>query len=410
MVEAGTESSSLDPVQAQYERWVYPPRVYDLAELPLSTQGRTQDMHALSWLFWPHAPYRDDLDVLVAGCGSVAAAAQAFVFPRARVVGIDVSRASLEHEELLKRKHSLANLTLHHLRVEDVAALTTDFDFIICHGVLHHLEDPVAGLRALGQVLRRDGVIDIMVYGKYGRLGVGVLQDLFRVMGLEQDPAGVQVVKDTLAALPPAHPVQTHRRMAAQDMASDEGLIDTFLHRRERSYGCGDCVDLVREAGLVFQGWKENGLYHPETRLDAANPLWPHLRTLPERELWQTVEMLDATISAHWFHACRTERDRATYVIQFEDEAFLDYVPLARISKVMPPEHPGPAVLICRPPLPPMALYQPQARILKQTNGNRTVRECLTAAGLDQGPAAVTLARSLFSALWRVGYVLFHLA
>ncbi len=132
------------------------------------------------------------------------------------VVGIDVSRASLQHEDLLKKKHGLANLTLHHLRIEDVATLGADFDFIICHGVLHHLASPVAGLSALANVLRTDGVIDIMVYGKYGRLGVGVLQDLFRVMRLEQDPPGVQVVKDTLAALSPAHPVQTHRRMAAQ--------------------------------------------------------------------------------------------------------------------------------------------------------------------------------------------------
>ena len=403
------ELASLDPVQAQYERWVYPPRVYDLAELPLATQGRTQDMHALSWLFWPHAPYRDDLDILVAGCGSIAAAAQAYVFPRSHVVGIDVSRASLEHEELLKRKHHLANLTLHHLRVEDVATLQADFDFIICHGVLHHLEDPALGLHALGQALRRDGVIDIMVYGKYGRLGVTVLQDLFRVLGLEQDPAGVQGVKDTLAALPPAHPVQTHRRMAAQDMASDEGLVDTFLHRRERSYSCGGCLDLVRAAGLVFQGWKENGLYYPDARLPATNPLWPFLRKLPERDLWHAIEMLDSTISAHWFHACRADRDPATYVIQFDDEAFLDYVPLARISEVRPPRQPGPVVLICRPPLPPMALDETQGRILKQTNGSRSVRECLTAAGLDQSSASVMLARSLFSALWRVGYALFHL-
>jgi SAM-dependent methyltransferase len=403
------DPSSLDPVQAQYERWVYPPRVYDLAELPLATQGRTQDMHGLSRLFWPQAPYRDDLDILVAGCGSLAAAAQAYVYPRARVVGIDVSRASLEHEDLLKRKHNLSNLTLHHMRVEDVAALAADFNFIICHGVLHHLEDAAAGLHALGQVLRTDGVIDVMVYGKYGRLGVTVLQDLFRVMGLEQDAAGVQVVKDTLAALAPTHPVQTHRRMAAQDMASDEGLVDTFLHRRERTYSCGDCLDLVQGAGLVFQGWKENGLYHPDTRIPANHPLWPHLRKLNQRALWQTVEMLDASISAHWFHACRPDRNPASYVIQFEDDAFLDYAPIARISKMAPPDRPGAAVLVTRPPLPPMALDERQAQIFRHTNGSRSVRECLALAGLAEGPATIALARSLFRALWHVGYVLFHL-
>src|SRR5207302_4663278 len=133
----------------------------------------------------------------------------------------------------------------------------SSFDFIVCYGVLHHLADPVAGLRALGRVLKPDGVIDIMVYGRYGRLGVSMMQELFRFMGVEQNAAGVQIVKDILAALPATHPVQKYRRQAARDLASDEGLVDTFLHRRDRPFSVSACLDLVQEAGLVFHGWKE---------------------------------------------------------------------------------------------------------------------------------------------------------
>ena len=56
------------------------------------------------------APFREDLDILVAGCGSLSAAAQAFLYPRARVVGIDVSRTSLEHEEFLQPQAQLDQL------------------------------------------------------------------------------------------------------------------------------------------------------------------------------------------------------------------------------------------------------------------------------------------------------------
>src|SRR5207244_8693753 len=101
-----------------------------------------------------------------------------FLYPKARVVGIDVSRTAIEHEEVLQQKHNLSNLTLRHLRVEDVASLGGSFDFIICYELLHHLADPALGLRALGQVLRPDGVIDILIHGKYGRQGVTMLQEL----------------------------------------------------------------------------------------------------------------------------------------------------------------------------------------------------------------------------------------
>src|SRR5438105_5023747 len=197
---------AIDPVQEQYERWNYPRRAYDLAALPLTVpMWHYQDLRSLYWLFWPRAAYREDVDILVAGCGSMSAAAQAFVYPQARVLGIDVSRTSLEHEEFLKNKHNLTNLTLKHLRLEEAASLGASFDFIICYGVLHHLVDATVGLRALGQVLRQDGVIDILVYGKYGRLGVTLLQEMFRFLGVQQDPAGIQVVKDTVRALPPTH-------------------------------------------------------------------------------------------------------------------------------------------------------------------------------------------------------------
>src|SRR5579875_2959698 len=220
MSELGGARMFDDPIQAQYERWVYPGRFHDVTALQLNLpQLSFQDLRNLFWLFWPGGSIREDVDILAAGCGSLEAAVLAYVYPKARVVGIDISRASLEHTASLQRKHNLTNLTLQELRVEDAGSLGSSFDFIICHYVLHHLADPAAGLRALGQALRRDGVIDIIINGKYGRLGVTALQELFRVMGVEQDAAGLLTVRNVLASLPPTHPVQNYRRLAAQDLS-----------------------------------------------------------------------------------------------------------------------------------------------------------------------------------------------
>ncbi len=55
-------------------------------------------------------PYREDLDILVAGCGTSQAAKHAIRQPVARVVGIDVSETGLAHTRKLKDKYGLANL------------------------------------------------------------------------------------------------------------------------------------------------------------------------------------------------------------------------------------------------------------------------------------------------------------
>jgi hypothetical protein len=159
----------------------------------------------------------------------------------------------------------------------------------------------------------------------------------------------------------------------------------------------------------VFQGWKENGLYHLETRLAPNDRLAPHLRALGERQLWQAVEMLDASIGSHWFHACRVDRDKATYKIAFDDDAFLDYIPVPRVSHTAAADRlrRQPAY-IARPPFPPMTLDVPQAATFKVIDGTRSVRACLATVGLGaEVPADIAWARVFFGSLWRAGYAMY---
>src|SRR5215813_14575078 len=182
------------PVAQQYTKWVYPKPIMDLSAPELQGIRDGGDPENNFYTYWPNQDYRDDLDILIAGCGSNAAARYALNHPKARVVGIDLSFSSLAHEAYLKDKHRLDNLTLHHARLEEVSALGEDFDFIEVSGVLHHLPDPTAGLKALGSVLRPHGTIAVMVYGRYGRTGVYMLQEMFRLMGLQQNHEDVDAV------------------------------------------------------------------------------------------------------------------------------------------------------------------------------------------------------------------------
>lgn len=62
------------------------------------------------------------------------------------------------------------------------------FDYIDCCGVLHHLDDPDAGLAALTRVLAPQGGIGLMLYGHYGRRGVYDVQTILRTLAAEGTP------------------------------------------------------------------------------------------------------------------------------------------------------------------------------------------------------------------------------
>ena len=136
------------------------------------------------------------------------------------------------------------------------------------------LADPLAGMKALAGCLRPDGAIGLMLYAKYGRIGVEMLQSVFRDMGLGQDDASVQIVKDTISVLAPDHPIQGYLKIGgSNDLEFDTGVVDTFLHRRDRNYTVDECIDLVTSAGLVFQGWFLKSPYYAHDLFAAAEPV-----------------------------------------------------------------------------------------------------------------------------------------
>jgi SAM-dependent methyltransferase len=407
MIDQGRGYPDDDPVVQQYQRWVYPEPVADLGDPSIAKYlSSFKTLGSLTPFYWPAGLPREDLDILVAGCGTMAAACFAHLYPRCRVVGIDISRASLEHQERLREHHKLANLTLRHCPLEEAAGLGIGFHYISCHGVLHHLAEPAAGMRALGGALHAEGVMSVMVYARYARHPVYMMQDLFRIAGLNQTPEDVAVARQALAAIPPGHPLYAYLSRAT-DLGSDAGLVDTFLHRRDRSYRVSDCLELVGDAGLVFQGWDRNYFYHPEGLLADAVELRKRLEGLPDEQLWQAMELAFGQMAMHWFYVCRADRDPRTYRIPWNSQDLLDRVPLrAAQAQLMQRQSPdGRRVwAVGHAQMPPVVLTDRQAAIFTQIDGRRTARQCLAAAGINGEPdALLEIARDALRLFWRIG-------
>ncbi len=324
-----TKSPRGDVVAQQYEKWQYPEPIQNL-ETWLSSSWQWFDPSHAHRILWPDRPLNPDLDILIAGCGTNQAAVFAYTNRAAKVVAVDVSQPSLDHSKYLKDKYSLKNLELHLLPIEEVPSLGKTFDLVVSTGVLHHMAEPKAGMKALGEVMRPDGVAAIMVYARYGRAGVELMQAIFRDMGLKQDEESLQMVKSAIAALAPSHPVKSYISIAP-DLQFDAGVVDTFLHGRDRSYTVEDCLDLVDSAGLVFQDWFLKTSYYPPTLTEPENEFYAAVNQLPDAKKWAVMERVKTLNACHFFLATRPERAKESYRIDFQAGNALDYVPLLRL-------------------------------------------------------------------------------
>lgn len=324
-----TENPRADVVAHQYEKWQYPEPIQNL-ETWLSGSWQWFDPSHAHRILWPDRPLQADLDILIAGCGTNQAAVFAYTNRASKVVAIDVSQPSLNHSKYLKDKYALKNLELHLLPVEEVPTLKQDFDLIISTGVLHHLAVPEVGMKALADVLRPDGVAAIMLYARYGRAGVEMMQAIFREMGLGQDDESLRMVKAAVAALAASHPVKSYVSIAP-DLAFDAGMVDTFLHGRDRSYTVEDCLDLVSSAGLEFQDWFLKTSYYPPTLTEPGNEFFAAINQLPDTRMWSAMERIKTLNACHFFLATHADRPKKSYRIDFSASNALNYVPLMRL-------------------------------------------------------------------------------
>ncbi len=390
-----------DVVSRQYERYRYPQPIQDL-EGWLANNWEWFDPSHAHRILWPDREYKPDLDILIAGCRTNQAAVFAFMNPDAKVVAVDSSQSSLDHHQYLKDKHGLFNLELHLLPVEELPSLGRDFDLIVSTGVLHHLADPQAGMNAVARCLRPDGVMGVMLYAKYGRFGIELLQAVFRDLGLGQNEPSIALVRQTLSLLPADHPVQPYLRVA-RELQFDDALVDTFLPSRERSHTVDDCIDLVTSAGLVFQGWFHKAPYYPHEMFAAPNDVYPAINALPEPKLWSVKERPQSVTTRHFFMACRPDRPKESYTIDFSTQDCLDYVPLMRMRCGLS------GTEIFRPGW-RAALNSTHFPFVQHVDGKRTIREIAAsvqsgASSLGSAARVEKFARKLFEALWRLDFL-----
>jgi SAM-dependent methyltransferase len=183
--------------------------------------------------------------ILLAGCGSFSPYPTALANPESEVVALDLSRSSLKRAALHARLHGCRNIRYRVGDFMDPLVEPGPFGFIDCFGVLHHLPDPLAGLRSLAARLIPGGIVRIMVYGRSARRTIEAARRALRLAGV-RDVAGL---KRLLGRAPADSRLATVVAETA-DAVSAAGLADAFLHPHVSTFRVDELVALVDAAGL----------------------------------------------------------------------------------------------------------------------------------------------------------------
>lgn len=301
-------------VQAQYEAYPYPVR---------DPRDETKHLHVVSpsqlfqlnhFVFGGRRDLSIPLRVLVAGGGTGDAAIMlgqqmTDAGVQGTIVHLDLSATSQNIARERARARALHNIEFVQGSLLDVGELGLGtFDYIDCCGVLHHLEDPLAGLRALVSVLAPDGGLGIMVYGELGRIGVYHMQEMLRTLAPVEDDASARIstAKRLIKALPPTNWFVRNGQLADHETGDDAGIYDLLLHSQDRAYRVPELAEMTANAGLRITGLIPLADYDP-ARLLKSPALSKRLAGIDWLQRAAFAELLAGNLKKHVFYAVRSD-------------------------------------------------------------------------------------------------------
>ena len=269
-------------VREQYEENPYPRWI----KTEIGDKGRAMGAILLG------SPLRFDLgdyqfpespEILVAGCGTGQhALITASRFSNARVLAVDLSLSSLSYAMRKTQELNFSNIEYAQADIMELGSLERRFDHIESVGVLHHLDDPLAGWRNLVTLLRPGGLMMIGLYSEIVRQDIIAARALIAEKGYTSSPEDIRRCRRDIIDMAEGGNPEMARVSKRKDFFSLNDCRDLIFHVQEHRFTLLQIEDALEALDLQFLGFemRDSGTLrmftesHPEKGAPTSLTLW----------------------------------------------------------------------------------------------------------------------------------------
>ncbi len=206
-------------------------------------------------------PGKGPINVLGAGCGrGLGMIGGAMVQPDVNFLGIDINRVALHEATERAAQQGLKNVRFQECDLMTLAGLEVPdggFDVIYSLGVVHHMSDPLAGMRNLRKILAPHGVLTFMVYAEYGRIPLVSVSDAIKLLFRDEEPVTERLELGRALAAFAQGGIMKDTYWENTAGVNDVEFVDRCLHVNEGAYQVDSMWQLLSDSGMRLIRWIE---------------------------------------------------------------------------------------------------------------------------------------------------------
>ena len=191
------------------------------------------------------------VSILIAGCGTgYHPILVARAYPDSEVFAVDLSRASLAYAARMTEQLGVVNVTYRQADILKLGSLDRRFAVVECCGVLHHLDDVMAGWRVLVDLLEPDGLMKVALYSEKARGAVRAAREFVQDGNYPLTSDKIRYSRRAIMQLPDGHPAKDV--MSFSDFYTLNGCRDLVMHVQEHQFTLPQIARSLDQLGLQF--------------------------------------------------------------------------------------------------------------------------------------------------------------
>ncbi len=199
--------------------------------------------------------FSKNTEILIAGCGTGQhAITTASKYKNAEIFALDLSFNSLAYAKRKAEELNCQNINFIQGDLLDLRKLDKKFDIIESVGVLHHMDDPLAGWKSLTDCLKKDALMLIGLYSEKARENIANIREKINSSKIKTTQKNIINFRKDIFDNPNT---KWDSIKYSPDFYSTSGVRDLLFHIKEHRFTIPKIEKYMKDLNIKFLGFED---------------------------------------------------------------------------------------------------------------------------------------------------------